>query len=122
MPVIAWVCKSSLSVAVRAPRPRPGFSEAEFAGRYDLVLHLATTAHGLEAVYEAQKANNAARTETAAEARELDDRVLACWSPLHPEVVRLGNDYAAGFEGKLRAVVDAVEHGLAAAAAAARQG
>jgi|EP01044_Picomonas_judraskeda_P018046 hypothetical protein len=35
------------------------------------VLHLVTTAHGLEHIYMKQKANNAARSENAEQARDL---------------------------------------------------
>ena len=102
-----------LDVAAYLPRTtwlglleQMGYTEAGFAARYDMVLHLATTAHGLEDVYEQQKANNPARTETASEARALDDKVLECWSA-HPTVVRLGND-TDGFVGKLEAGLEAV--------------
>ena len=78
-----------------------------------MVLHLVTTAHGMEEVYTEQAANNAARTEGAAQARALDDAVHAAWAAAHPAVVRLGNeDVAAGFQGKLQAAVDAVLAGL----------
>lgn len=84
-----------------------GISEAEYAARYDLVLHLVTTAHGLEAVYQQQADNNAARTENAAQARALDDEVYHCWTAVHPAVVRLGNE-VSGFDEKMQAAVDAV--------------
>jgi hypothetical protein len=35
------------------------------------VLHLVTTAHGVEDIYMQQKANNPARSENAEQAREL---------------------------------------------------
>lgn len=76
-----------------------GFTEEYFAGRYDIVLHLVTTAHGLEDVYEVQRSNNAARSETAQQARELCDKVFDCWS-VHPNVVKLENT-ADGFVSKL---------------------
>lgn len=56
-----------------------GYDEAEFAARYDVVLHLVTTAYDIEQVYLAQKANNPARQENPQQARELDDRVYQCW-------------------------------------------
>ena len=59
-----------------------------------------TTAHGAEAVYEQEFNNNPARTETAQAARELDDKVFACWS-IHPNHLRLDN--STSFEVKIAA-------------------
>ena len=39
------------------------YTEEQFASRYDLVIHLVTTAHGAEEIYEQEFANNPARTE-----------------------------------------------------------
>lgn len=47
--------------------------------RYDAVVHLVTAAKGAEKYYTL--ANNEARTETAEEARALDERTAACWYP-----------------------------------------
>ena len=55
-----------------------GYTEQGFASRYDMVLHLVTAANGAEKFYTT--ANNAARTETAEQARALDDKMQACWS------------------------------------------
>ena len=44
-----------------------GWRSEDFLRRYDLVLHLQSTANGAEEFYT--KANNAARTETLEEAR-----------------------------------------------------
>jgi hypothetical protein len=76
-----------------------GYDEAGFAARYDVVIHLVTTAYDIEDVYLQQKANNPARTETPEEARALDDKVLKCWAA-HPLVERLGNE--TGFNKKLQ--------------------
>ena len=70
------------------------------------MLHLVTTAHGVEDVYEVQKSNNAARSETAQQARDLCDKVLDCWS-IHPNVVKLENT-ADGFASKLASGTSAV--------------
>eukprot|EP01046_Picozoa_sp_COSAG06_P001161 COSAG06_NODE_35_length_30757_cov_53.112532_9_plen_293_part_00 len=83
-----------------------GFTEEYFAGRYDIVLHLVTTAHGVEDVYEVQKSNNPARQETAQQARELCDKVFDCWR-LHPNVLKLENT-SEGFAAKLVAGTQAV--------------
>ena len=77
-----------------------GYSEAQFAQRYDLVIHLVSTAHGAEEIYIEQMANNPARTESPQEARQLDDKVLSCWAS-HPRVLRLDN--STGFEEKIAA-------------------
>ena len=82
-----------------------GYTEEQFAERYDLVIHLVTTAHGAEAVYEQEFNNNPARTETAQAARELDDKVFACWS-VHPNQLRLDN--STSFEKKIEACAKAV--------------
>lgn len=58
-----------------------GLTEALLAKRYDLVLHLVTAADGAEAFYTT--ANNAARTETAVEARALDAKIRSCYR-CHP--------------------------------------
>ena len=82
-----------------------GYTEEQFAARYDLVIHLVSTAHGAESVYEKEFNNNPARTETAQEARELDDKVFACWS-IHPNHLRLDN--STSFEAKIAACGDGV--------------
>lgn len=90
------------------------------------MLHLDTTAHGVEDVYNVQKANNPARHENAQQARDLDDKVGAgprtmrkccelravsaaqvfeCWKA-HPNVVKLSN--LDGFQEKLDAGTEAV--------------
>ena len=63
-------------------------TEGYFLARYDIVLHLDTTAHGVEDVYNVQKANNPARQENAQQARDLCDKVFECWKA-HPNVVCL---------------------------------
>jgi len=46
--------------------------------RYDAILHLVTAADGAESFYTL--ANNAVRTESAEEAREMDRKTLDCWT------------------------------------------
>ena len=58
-----------------------GANEVELRDSYDAVFHLVTAAKGAEEFYTA--ANNAARTETPAEAVALDDKLLAAWTG-HP--------------------------------------
>lgn len=54
---------------------------AEYYARYDAAFHLATAALGAEACYTTE--NNTARTETVAEAREVDMHLRAAWAG-HP--------------------------------------
>lgn len=82
-----------------------GYAEDQFAARYDLVIHLVSTAHGAESVYEQEFTNNPARTETAQEARELDDKVFVCWSK-HSNHLRLDN--STSFEAKIAACGEGV--------------
>jgi len=63
--------------------------EAALAARYDMVLHLVTAADGAERFYTS--ANNAARTETAPEARALDLKVRNSWSRQHKNVAVIDN-------------------------------
>lgn len=58
-----------------------GDTEEEYLSRYDAVFHLVTAADGAEAFYTT--ANNAARTETPAEARAVDARLVCAWEK-HP--------------------------------------
>jgi CYTH domain-containing protein/predicted ATPase len=71
-------------------------SPLELMDRYELVVHLVTAAKGAEEFYTL--ANNAARTETRAEARALDDLTMDAWrGSRHLRVV----DNSTDFEGKL---------------------
>lgn len=64
--------------------------------RYDLVLHLKTIADGKEELYS--NANNKARTETAHEARLLDNKTLNSWLG-HEKLIILTNE--VNFEEKI---------------------
>ena len=81
-----------------------GWSEVELRdGRYDAVLHLVTAARGAEAHYT--QANNEARREGPAEARELDRTLHDAWIG-HPALRIIDN--TTDFEGKVRRVIGAV--------------
>lgn len=58
-----------------------GWSEEKLLNRYDIVVHLTTAAYGAEAFFT--DANNQARREDTALARQVDDRVRAAWKD-HP--------------------------------------
>lgn len=72
--------------------------EADVRARYDLAVHLQTSAIGAEPFYTT--ANNAARTETLEEARELDARVCEAWKG-HPRWRCVPNRAGARFDDKL---------------------
>lgn len=65
-----------------------GFCEAELLARYDAVFHLVTAALGAEDRYTTK--NNAARTETIEQARELDKKTVKAWAE-HPYHVIIEN-------------------------------
>jgi len=86
-------------------------TEEEMLRRYDGVLHLVTAADGAEKFYKQghvkdDSGNDVHRTETPEMARELDSKVLACWSG-HSMVRRIGNE-DDGIEGKLRRATEFV--------------
>jgi hypothetical protein len=69
-------------------------------GRYNAIFHLVTAAEGAERFYSLE--NNAARTETAEEARALDAQTRNAWIG-HPKLFVIDN--STDFEGKLRKLV-----------------
>jgi hypothetical protein len=68
----------------------------------DLVLHLVTAADGAEGAY--RTAGNTARTETPAEARDLDRGMLVVWARHHT----IGNGAPGGLAAKTAAALAAV--------------
>ncbi|EOD41123.1 hypothetical protein EMIHUDRAFT_199318 [Emiliania huxleyi CCMP1516] len=74
-----------------------------WATRYDLVLHLVTAADGAEKFYTTE--NNAARTETAEQARELDLKIRSCYKA-HPKLEVIGN--TGSFDAKLQSATKLV--------------
>ena len=77
-----------------------GRNEIELRDSYDAVFHLVSAAKGAEIFYTTH--NNAARTETVEEARDLDDRLIAAWSG-HPHFRVIDN--ATDFAVKMRRLV-----------------
>lgn len=73
-----------------------GTSQIKERDSYDAVFHLMSAAKGREDLYTL--ANNAARTESASEARKLDDRVISAWTG-HPHFRIIDN--STDFEEKL---------------------
>lgn len=77
-----------------------GANESELRDSYDAVFHLVTTAKGAEEFYTTE--NNAARTETAAEAVALDDKLISAWAG-HPHMRVIDN--ASTFESKMNHLI-----------------
>lgn len=75
--------------------------------RYQAVFHLVSAAFGSEEFYTL--ANNKARTETLAEARELDGKIFEAWNG-HPHLRIIDN--STDFEGKMRRLLREVCHAL----------
>ena len=76
--------------------------------RYDAVFHLVTAAEGAERFYTTE--NNTARTETPAEARAVDQRLLFAWKE-HPR--RFVFDNKGDFADKMARLTDALKEVLA---------
>ena len=75
----------------------------EINPRYDMVVHLVTSAKGKEEAYTF--ANNTARYETIEEARRADDLALEAWKD-HPNRVIIGNEDI--FEVKMLKAIQSV--------------
>ena len=66
-----------------------GLSEPLLQKRYAAVFHLVTPAKGLVGAYTTE--NNSARTESAEEAAEKDDKTLLAWA-MHPKLKIIKNE------------------------------
>ena len=66
-----------------------GWDEITVRDSYDAVFHLTTAAKGAEEFYTTE--NNAARIETPAQARALDDKLLSAWVG-HPHLRVIANE------------------------------
>jgi len=80
-----------------------GYTKDKLLDRYDLVVHLVTSAKGAEEAYTF--ANNAARYESIEDARRVDDKILKSWED-HPHRVIIENE--KDFEVKIIKAVQAV--------------
>uniref|UniRef100_A0A7S2DHA1 NadR/Ttd14 AAA domain-containing protein n=1 Tax=Octactis speculum TaxID=3111310 RepID=A0A7S2DHA1_9STRA len=81
-----------------------GLDEKTLAKRYGLVVHLVSAADGAELFYTTS--NNAARTETAEQARELDMKIKGNWARAHNNVALMDN--STDFQEKCRRGSDAI--------------
>lgn len=75
-------------------------NEVELRDNYDAVFHLMSAAKGAEEFYTT--ANNAARTESVEQARELDDKLIAAWTG-HPHFRVIDN--ATEFSVKMHRLI-----------------
>lgn len=75
-------------------------NEMEIMNSYDVVFHLVTAADGAEEAYTT--ANNAARTETPEQAREIDRKTLNSWIG-HKKLEIIGNE--TSFDEKISKVI-----------------
>ena len=73
--------------------------------RYDCVVHLVTAANGADTFYTLE--GHAARSETAAYARELDEKIMSNWVG-HPHFHVIDNSCDGGFNGKIRRVMSTI--------------
>ena len=77
--------------------------EVSLRDSYDAVFHLVTAARGAEDAYTLS--NNAARTESVEQARELDDKLIAAWTG-HPHLRIIDN--ATDFQKKLERLLSEI--------------
>lgn len=75
-------------------------NEIELRDTYDAVFHLVTAAKGAEEYYTLS--NNQARTETAEEAAQLDNKLISAWTG-HPHLRIIDN--SSDFEDKMKRLV-----------------
>ena len=80
-----------------------GSNEVELRDNYDAVFHLVSAAKGAEEFYTT--ANNSARTETAKQAAELDDKLIAAWTG-HPHLRVIDN--STSFEDKMKRLISEI--------------
>lgn len=97
-------CKAYLSSTEFASLLRDAnLTETQARDRYDAVFHLVTAAKGAEKFYTS--ANNTARSETPAQAIELDEKTAKAWAG-HPKLRVFDN--STGFEEKMQRLLVAL--------------
>lgn len=92
----AYMTESEFSEVLR----HTSANEVELRDHYDAVFHLVTAAKGAEAFYTT--ANNTARRESPAEARALDEKLIAAWTG-HPHLRVIDN--TTDFENKMKRLI-----------------
>ncbi len=76
--------------------------------RYAQVIHLRSTACGLQKLYEKTRKNNPVRTENAKQARDLDQRIINAWEGHHDLTIIC--NASDSFEDKMEMAVGAIAH------------
>lgn len=97
----AYMTEAEFSVVLDRIRKQ----EIEIRDSYDAVFHLVTAAKGAEDAYEENRKNNPARTETAKEAAELDDKLISAWTG-HPHLRVIDN--STDFEKKMKRLISEI--------------
>jgi len=82
-------------------------TESDIINRYDMVMHLVTSAEGDAKNYTLE--NNKARTETIEQARNLDKKTMECWA-IHNNLQIIDN-YET-FEEKINVVLNTIHNFL----------
>lgn len=82
-------------------------NETNIVDRYDMVLHLVTSALGYSNNYTLE--NNKARTETKEEAIKVDRRTLSCWG-IHPNLQVINS--SDNFDEKIDNVLNTIHNFL----------
>lgn len=78
-------------------------TETEIRDNYDGIFHLKTAADGIEMFYTL--GNNAARSETPAEARKVDKKIIAAWTG-HPHLRIIDN--STDFDAKIDRLINEI--------------
>lgn len=82
-------------------------TESDIINRYDMVIHLVTSAEGNAKNYTLE--NNVARSETVEEARRLDKRAMECWT-MHDNLQIIDN--CEEFKEKINKVLNTIHNFL----------
>lgn len=80
-------------------------SEVEIRDSYDAVFHLMSAANGAPEIYQKNKENNPARTETVDQAVELDNKLISAWTG-HPHLRVIDN--STDFENKMKRLISEI--------------
>mmetsp|Transcript_11041 Transcript_11041/g.21144 ORF Transcript_11041/g.21144 Transcript_11041/m.21144 type:complete len:162 (-) Transcript_11041:260-745(-) len=110
-----YVSRDSWAKAMRGlddSDPSYDIYEATILERYDGVVHMCTAAKGAEKYYKwgwqtDDSGKKVYRRESPEQARELDDKMIACWKG-HPRHIIIENQAGASFQVKLNAACAAV--------------
>ena len=79
--------------------------KVEMRDSYDAVFHLVSAANGAPDIYNKNKENNSARTETIEQAVALDNKLISAWTG-HPHLRIIDN--STGFESKMKRLISEI--------------